>query len=499
MRTAIQISLILAGCMFACLDLSLHCFLPGLISGQVIDWQTGQPVPDVEVRTDDFRSAEPVVRTDAHGYFHFQPRNWPQTYFLFASSPRYGRLLQATWGQTVVLYRNNQQVRDVIIPAIPATELAGHVYGSDGKPIAGCSISALTRASYFDMPVNLQVQGVHTIMPWDLAEADDPNQLKKVESVKTDREGFYVFDQLGADRYFVSAQCQETQVSPKSPPYIWEPRLYPDVNSLAGAQQILLLPGNHRAGIDFHMQRKRAYAMEGKMNFSDHSIPKLWLKATYFQDLTVFRSDRGLPSTWLGKEACRINADGITFRCESLLPGEYTFYFEGLPGRDAASNAPVQMFKVRYNVQATVKQVLTVKVQEFPNGGEQHQSPYAGPGGNLDFEKICATASDGRPAIQVLAWGQGRAGGSCYYMTLWWSTTRFLLPKGSYRINAFEAAFTRRGRSYLRDSTKFEEVLMQHGKRIELDMGQTTKPSLPVLATRQLIDLALTFLTTAQS
>jgi hypothetical protein len=265
LRTAVQLLLILAGCLVACGVLSLsRRSLPGLISGQVIDWQTGQPVSDIEVRADELNFSKVVARTDVHGHFRFQPQDSPRVYFLFASSSRYGRLLQATWGQTVVLYRKGQQVRDVVIPAIPAAELSGRVYGNDGQPISGCSVSALTGTSHFDLSTDLQVRGVHTITPFDLAQADDPNQLMEVESGKTDGNGLYVFHRLGADRYFVLARCQEAQTPRKNLPFIWEPMLYPNVNSIASAQAILLLPGDHRAGIDFHMQRKRACTLEGK-------------------------------------------------------------------------------------------------------------------------------------------------------------------------------------------------------------------------------------------
>jgi hypothetical protein len=122
--------------------------------------------------------------------------------------------------------------------------------------------------------------------------------------------------------------------------------------------------------------------------------------------------------------------------------------------------------------------------------------PYNGPGGNLDLRKVCATALDGRPAIRVLAWGQKRARGACYYRNFW-GTTKFRLPKDHYNINAFEAAFFATNDSYLGNSSKLEDVLMQHGTDIKLDVGQTIEPSLPVLTTTQLINIALTSLRAA--
>jgi hypothetical protein len=415
-------------------------------------------------------------------------------YFLFAAPPRYGRLLQTTFGQTMVLYRKSERVRNVVIPAIPATELAGHVYGTNGKPISGCDVSALTRAGHFDISAELYVQGgAHRILPSDLAEADDPNKLMDVESSKTDVNGLYVFHRLGADRYFVLARCQEPLG--KNAPDIWAPMLYPDVDSIASAREITLLPGDRRAGIDFHMQRERAYRLEGKIIFSDHSVPKPWPEAIYSQDLIVLRSDRSLTS--FAAERCEINANAGSFRCDSLLAGEYTFYFEIRAGLGAASNIPTQTAKVRYTVPAAANQIFAVQLHELPNYGVRYQMPYKGPGGNLDFEKVCSTASDGRPAIRVLAWGRGHAGGACYYMTFW-DITRLRLPKDYYNVNAFEAAFMpEHHRSYLGNSSKFEEILMQHGTRIKLDLGQTIEPSLPILTTAQLINIGLSSLKTS--
>jgi uncharacterized protein YydD (DUF2326 family) len=76
--------------------------------------------------------------------------------------------------------------------------------------------------------------------------------------------------------------------------------------------------------------------------------------------------------------------------------------------------------------------------------------------------------------------------------TAFHGSTRLSLPKDYHTVNAFEAAFVRRGRSYLGDSSKFEAALMQQGTRIQVDVGQTSQPKLRVLKTSELIDVALT-------
>jgi len=72
--------------------------------------------------------------------------------------------------------------------------------------------------------------------------------------------------------------------------------------------------------------------------------------------------------------------------------------------------------------------------------------------------------------------------------------TSFRLPKDYYNVIGFEDAFVPRNHSYLGNSSKFEDALMQHGTRIKLDRGRTIEPSLRVLTTTQLINIALTSL-----
>jgi hypothetical protein len=367
-----------------------------LISGKVIDWSTGQPVADTEVSKYEPNSSRVVARTDAHGAFTFVAPT-PDVYFLFASAPRYGRLLQTTFGQTVAVYRSGARVRDVVIPAIPATGLSGHVYGTNGQPISGCDVSAITRVS---------VQGDQPFREGS-PRGEDPNKFIDVERAETGPDGSYTFQRLGADRYFVLARCRELVHSEKHAGFVWEPMVYPQVTSIAQAQEILLFPGDHRSGVDFRMQRKRSYAFEGKVVFSDGSAPKPW--AIYVHDLRILRSDRALTSTWLGYEECNWNASTGTFRCYSLLPGTYTLYFD-LSGM--TFNMPIQAGRVSYTVQAKAQQQpLTVQLHNIPRG--QSQTPKTGPSGVLDLRKVCGAAASDKPQIQVLSWGHSHATAAC--------------------------------------------------------------------------------------
>jgi hypothetical protein len=428
-----------------------------VISGKVIDWGTGQPAPYTDVLIAKPNFSQPPIRTDAHGQFSFVAPQ-PDVYFLFVSAPRYGKLLQTLFGQTVIVYGRGDRVRNVVIPAIPATGLSGHVYGTDGRPISGCDVSAITRDSLSDEFLN-------------------------VDRTSTRPDGSYTFQQLGADRYFVLARCREPIPDKGYPRFVWEPLAYPQATSIAKARGILLLPGQHRADIDFQMQRKRSYVLEGKAVFSDGSPPKPW--ALYDQDVKMVRSDQAFASTWLERQECDWNASTGTFRCYSLLPGTYTLYFD-LSG--ISFHIPKQFARVTYTVQPNAKQLpLTVQLHNVP--AKASQTPKAGPSGFLDLRKVCGAAAADKQQIEVLLWGHSPAAAPCYLMSFF-GNTRLPLPEDTYTVNAFEAAFTLRN-AYLAEQSKFEGVLMQRGVRVRIRAGQKREPALPVITTGDLIEIAL--------
>jgi len=460
-----------------------------MISGQVIDWRTSRPVPYVDVLAEGLNSANVVARTGADGRFRFQPEASPGVYFLFVAAPRYGLLLQAKVGQTAVMYRKSQRIHDLIIPAIPATEISGHVYQDDGSPISGCLVYAFTRASHLGLSINLQAEGVRSILPFDQAEADDPNKFLEGGMVRTNPRGMYVFPNMGADRYFISVRCEASPAQQRAG-VNWVPALYPDVASIADAQQVLLMPGDHRADIDFHIPRAKAYTLEGTVLFSDLSKPKPWPEATYFQDLVVFRSDRRLTSTSFGREPCQIDINKGTFKCDPLLSGEYTLYFQVSGGMGSASNQPTQAATVRYRVTAGRTQPLKVQLHSVSGENAVYQSPFQGPGGLIDFTKVCDAVPQGMPAVRAVAWGSGYAGVNCY-LTRVGSPTSVRLPQGSYQVAAFEADILHRpfGRG-----SSFEEALVQSGTRITVSTGRTETPALRVLTTAQIIEIGLSSL-----
>lgn len=248
-------------------------------------------------------------------------------------------------------------------------EAVGYQRALSRRPISGCSVSAITPdGSKSSKVFDLRLQSAQG-STFGVERIDDPNKFVEIEAAKTDEHGSYTFKQLGADRYFVLARCQEPERDGEPPRSSWAPIAYPSAGSIGGAQEIVLLPGQHRLGIDFHMHRKRTYVLEGKVIFSDRSAPKPSTEAIYSHDLQMFRTDRGLTSTWLGREIGNWNANAGTFRCHSLLPGTYTLYFDLSGGPGTAWNPPMQFAKASYTIQATARQLpLTVQLQTSLTG-----------------------------------------------------------------------------------------------------------------------------------
>jgi hypothetical protein len=101
-------------------------FVPSTISGVVIDWNTGRPAAYTDVRMDRLNFSTVVARTNSRGRFSFRPSPPRGLYFLFAGPPRYGTLLQTTFGQTVVMYRQAGRIAGAMRANAAGTLYASH-------------------------------------------------------------------------------------------------------------------------------------------------------------------------------------------------------------------------------------------------------------------------------------------------------------------------------------------------------------------------------------
>ncbi len=380
----------------------------------------------------------------------------------------------------------------IVVPAIPSTQLSGHVYGEDERPLAGCLVSAVTRESSRTRDVNVRGSQAFT---YEAPQTDDPRQLMEVETEETGADGSYVLTHLGADRYFLLARCNEPKGFRTLSTQAWEPMLYAKANTIPKAREIILLPGDQRGGIDFHLKRKRSYVLQGRSVFSDGTVPEPWPKAVYLHDLYVFRSDRAFTSTWLGQEDCDWNANTGEFRCSSLLPGTYTLYFELASGLGAASHIPTQFARVSYTVRTAANQPpLTVHLHPVPDSRSFGEP--VGPSGSIDLSKVCGSAA-GRGAVEVLAWGKRHTRGVACYLMNSGGYTGLSVPEDVYSVTAFEKVFVQRG-FHLGSQSKFEDAVMQYGTKLHIEAGRTSQISLPVLSSKELIRIGLESLRAGQ-
>jgi hypothetical protein len=452
---------------------------PTIISGQVIDWGTGKPAAYTDVMSEYSGKA---ARTDGQGRFTFVAPHGPDYHFLFAGSPRYGRLLQTFFGQTVVAYRGGEEIRNVVIPAIPATSLTGHVYDSDGRPIAGCDVAAITRDNQdSDRSVDLRHYGYRE----EALQADDPNKFIEAEIEQTNSHGEYRLTYLGADRYFIVARCRETGSGGGTGPHLaWEPVVYPHASSIDQGQEIVLWPGDKRAGIDLHVRRKPSYQLIVDVIFDDHSVAKPYRR--YELGFNMLRADRALTSTSLGQESYDW-VGNATVKCGWLFPGTYSVYI-ALSGGPFPKDEQTQFAKTRYTMKHTAStEHLTVQLHKVP--APMPVVIPKGPSGFLDTGKPCETAVDGTSAIFALAWGHGHAGGKCYLLRFW-GDTRLPVPVNDYKFIAFEEGFAVRN-TRLGGHSKVEALISQEGVAVDVREGQTIRPATRVMKTSEIISLAL--------
>jgi hypothetical protein len=235
-RLPVQLTLLLSGCLGLCWAMSLVGLRsPGVISGQVIDWSTKRPVAGIDVFRRELRGRYVVARTDAGGNLRYQPLDAPSIYSLYAASSKYGPLLQERFEALVSKYRVSQSIRGLVLPVIPAASIRGRVTGDDDRPVAGCEVSVLTLRNPFERTAGLA-------------------KFKEVGWVKTDQDGSYLFPSLGADHYVLRARCDQSQTARRF--LSGQRRAALNANAGVGfeSQQITVIPGERRTGIDFHLR-----------------------------------------------------------------------------------------------------------------------------------------------------------------------------------------------------------------------------------------------------
>ncbi|HEX4232617.1 MAG TPA: carboxypeptidase regulatory-like domain-containing protein [Bryobacteraceae bacterium] len=408
-----------------------------LISGTVVDWTTGRPVPGVTVAFKHMNGSSEAAHTDASGRFTAVAPEERRPYWLFAADPRFGTLFQSTFGRVVMVYARGEQHSGVVVPAIPSAELSGHVLDADsGAPIPGCEVSALTKS------------------------ADDDPRLQLIDFRTTDRSGAFSF-RLGADRYFLLVNCLKYlpgepvgYLGAGSIPWrvrsSWPPMLFPQLDLVNRPQAIVLLPGGRKAGIDFHLRSVRQYSIHGKVVFSDGSKPRAGVVS--FHDMRILPSDPAVAAaeSAASSEPCDWNATAGTFHCDFLSPGTYNLAFVS-DGAVSLNRSRPQKAELAVEVTPqTAAQELTIHLHDV----QFHQQPNlpSRESGHLDLRRVCPTEMSD-PWIDVRAWGP---------------TIRYL------------------------------GLLRRHGVPVTIQANRTTHCSITVWRTEDIVRLALAFLGKAQ-
>ncbi len=473
MRHFVELSLLLAACCGLCFGLHLYIeSRPTLISGTVVNAFDGRPVPGVAIFWLGLNNSTLLTESDTQGQFTalVEPRN---LYFLYAIDQRFGPLLQTNIGQLVTVYSRGEQHRDVIVPAIPSTALSGHVYTDSGARLKGCEVTAMT------------------------SDPKLPGSLRYVKHEMTNVEGAYTFVSLGADRYFVRAQCrqylpgelQRIDVGPER----WrvrrsyEPLLYPQASTLARARSVTLLPGDQRSDVDFHLHAVDQYSIHGRVVLSDGSR----FRHAAFSNDSMQIAPRGFSCNHFLYECqtCWWSSDDGHFRCDFLSPGLYGIHFrlQGNPPYDESRNERVSQ---EADVQSAVtvagqKEDLIIKVHEVRS--KDFIQPSDAETGLLKVQRVCSSRTAGNELIFVSVVGgtnkyvKGGVG-SCS------SEEELALPVGEYRVYAEEPNFSGR------HGEKLSSLLLQHAAHAIIAKGRTTAIELQVVSKTDLLRIAMSYL-----
>jgi hypothetical protein len=429
----------------------------------------------VVVRFKELNGSREAATTDARGRFTaaVPAAGWP--YLLYAEDPRFGSLLQSTFGRGLAVYTQGEQHSGIVVPAIPAAGLSGHVYAADSTPLPACEVWALVEQS------------------------DHAPRLREIEVQTTDQKGAFTFTRLGSDRYFVLVRCHRYLPGDQaryggvvaSVPWksrnSWQPMLYPQAASLDQAKAIVLLPGDRQRGIDFHLRSVPQHSVHGKVIFSDRSQPRP-SPVIYTHDLKALSLDPALAATAPNGESCDWNANAGDFHCDFLSPGYYELTFGIGSGFSLMGNSPLAMppheAKVKFEVKTeTTASALTVQLQE--SKPPPRRNPAISETGYLHLQRLCPTEIK-EGWIHVFSWGPAMqrlstfGGKTCAEEKTW------PIAAGPYTVLASQADFFG-----AKGSPEILALLRQHGSDVMIWSGSTSNLSIPVWGTEDIIRWAL--------
>lgn len=263
----------------------------GRIIGTVTDSITRLPVKKADVNaipsgnTTPFRQT--FASTDANGVFTLEgvPKG---SYMLIVTHQSYGTPSRTP----TVEVRAGEDTRVAI--ALPPTPIvSGRIVDEDGDPMHGCLVHARPAAHL---------------------ERETGNGF-------SDENGEYRMHGLAAGKYFFEAQCMEQPFTPRPfssgpdpPPATGYPRqLFPLAPDLKSAQEVTLVAGVEKSGIDFRMRPAPVTVVRGSLAGPDWRTASAGLNAMLVPDGQ--RQGEYPPAA--------LDPDKGTFEFHRVFPGSY--------------------------------------------------------------------------------------------------------------------------------------------------------------------------------
>jgi len=239
------------------------------VEGLVVD-ASGQPVPGADVMMQAERLASPrVAVTDALG--RFTARHIRPMCSLLARKSGYSP--SPLW---VVKGESGQRVQMELQLATAARRISGQVFDDRGQAIGGAAVAVIDAESRKIMPVYAEKPQVPPI--W----------------LRSDREGRFSTDEVGASRYIVIARAPKLDTTPS----------WADVDTRVNDAFV-------------ELRSSKSIVIEGSVQRSGQPVSQVRI-SVWPQESTA---DLGYLMNLVGMRQCMTDADGA-FRIAGVLPGE---------------------------------------------------------------------------------------------------------------------------------------------------------------------------------
>jgi hypothetical protein len=442
----------------------------------------------VKIRFHTLNASVREAVTDEQG--QFSEDNLPASagFVAWVSDPHYAGVMGSVFGTDVIFTASGQRRDGVTVPAIPGSEISGRVTDDGGEPIAGCPVSALR--------------------PEPL---DDPKTFEHVETIKTESQGRFRFQNIDMGRYYLLAECDRLEPGEEKTPYnvtnsdwrrreSWPHVLYPNARSLHDAQAINLLPGSTRAGLDFKLKLAPSFSLRG--TFVRAGNEPFHPDVFYSSDLTLTATDIGV------RQSCLWDTKAAKFRCDFLSRGRYRMQmgvesvFQGdlgaaLSGGSSGVSPDPQSGTL--DIEIGDKQQppdLKFQLKKAAKEDAETSEVAAVPGASRDVLRIsaCDASAETRASyVYISPFTNAPVSDSARSPERARKLARCPLPlvvderAGMYRIVATTT-------DYWELKPAIIELMLKHGTRVAAETGRETATTVPVFTPQDIYQMAVEYL-----